>query len=328
MLSHLPAQSPRDALSLAGHSVWLALTLFALTLPACAFEGRIRAVTMRGDETNTLFYTVGSDQLRIEVTSSDWPNPIDIVERQSGALTLVYPHNRSFVRLKPATENASGAMPGAPGMPMPPIPAGIGPTNLPGAPAMPPMLAMPPGIGPQPGGTPTGAGGMPATPPMPTMPPGFGPQPGGTPASVAVMPNIPAPLGARPPMPMRPMMMKKLELKDTGGTTNILGFVCRQYQLKQRGETMDFWATDQLLPFQPYVRNQPHRFGPRMIEEQWPKLVSDQKLFPLLVSLHYDKGAERYRFEVTSVKEEKVTDPDGKLFQPPKGYHEIQPLPF
>jgi len=72
-------------------------------------------------------------------------------------------------------------------------------------------------------------------------------------------------------------MGPKPELKATGQTTNILGFACQQYEVKQRGETLEIWATDQLLPFQPYVRNQPHRFGPQMLEEQWPGLLTAKK---------------------------------------------------
>jgi len=132
-----------------------------------------------------------------------------------------------------------------------------------------------------------------------------------------------------PRMPMPPMMMnQELELTATGQTTNILGFACQQYQLKQRGETMDIGATDQLLRYQPYVRNQPHRFGPGMLEEQWGGLVADKKLFPLVASLHYDNGAERLRFEVTSVSPDKITEPAEKLFQPPPDYNEVGPLPF
>ena len=129
-------------------------------------------------------------------------------------------------------------------------------------------------------------------------------------------------------MPTPPQLNQSLELKATGQTTNILGFACQQYKLEQRGETMEIWATDQLLPYRAYVQNQPHRLGLRLLEEQWPELVADRKLLPLVASLRYDNGAERYRFEVNSVKPEKISDPDGKLFQPPKDYHEIQPLPF
>jgi hypothetical protein len=120
----------------------------------------------------------------------------------------------------------------------------------------------------------------------------------------------------------------KAELQATGQKTNLLGFACQQYQLKQRGETLEIWATDQLFPYQPYVQNQPHRFGPQRIEEQWPGMLTSRKLFPMLASLHYDNGAERSRFEVQAVTPQILTEKDTKLFQPPEGWFEIQPLPF
>ena len=130
------------------------------------------------------------------------------------------------------------------------------------------------------------------------------------------------------PMAMMPGMMEKMELRDMGQKTNLLGFACEQYEIKQRGETMEIWATDQLFPFQPYVQNQPHRFGPRMIEQQWPELVKTKKLFPLLATLKFDNGTERFRFEVQSITPQKHTEENAQLFEPPSGYFEIQPLPF
>jgi Domain of unknown function (DUF4412) len=142
-----------------------------------------------------------------------------------------------------------------------------------------------------------------------------------------------------PVMPAMPaMMMEKAELKPTTDTTNLLGYPCTRYELRQRGEVMEIWATDKLLPFQPYLQNQPHRFGPRLIEEQWGELLKAKKLFPLLAILRFEApsappgaappppGPERMRFEVKSIKPEKITDET--LFQPPLGYQEIQPLPF
>jgi hypothetical protein len=132
-----------------------------------------------------------------------------------------------------------------------------------------------------------------------------------------------------PAMPMMPMMpMPQAELKATDQTTNLLGFLCTRYELKQRGETMDIWATDQLLPFQPYLASQPHRFGPRGIEEQWQEMLKAKKLFPVLVVLKLENGSERLRFELTSIKPEQIQDRDGTLFRPPSDYREIQPLPF
>ena len=303
--------------------------LAALASTAVGFEGRIHAVMSQGNETNALLYTATMTSLRVEMTATNWPNPVDILDRDSGALTLLFPNNRSFVHLNPATDAATAAAPGPLGMPMPPggLPPGIGPQSAPAAPsmpAMPNMPALPPGVGPQTQTTP-------AMPPMPAMParpqppvglpPGVGPQSAGGPGASG-MPSMPA-------MPMIPMMpAAKLELQVTGQKTNLLGFACQQYVLKQRGETLEIWATDQLLPYQPYVQNQPHRFGPQRIEEQWPGMLTSRKLFPLLATLRFDNGTERFLFEVQLVTPQKLTHEEAKLFQPPAGYFEIQPLPF
>jgi hypothetical protein len=246
------------------------VSAFCLPPSAFCFEGRINAVMTRGSQTDALLYTVGTNFLRVEMTATNWPNPVDILDRNSGELTLLFPNNRSFVRLKPVTENSSSMPPGFPPMPagLPPgigpqpppaglpampnlsAPQGIGPANLPGMPAPPPMPAMPnlpPGVGPQsaPGGP-----AMPAMPPrpvmpnMPALPPGVGPQPSAGPGA----PGMPA-MPAMPMMP--PPMTQKMELQDTGQKTNLLGFASEQFEIKQRGETMEIWATDQLFPFQP-----------------------------------------------------------------------------
>jgi hypothetical protein len=263
---------------------------------AQAFEGRILATITQGNQSQALLYTVGTNSLRVELTATNWPNPVDILDRQTGALTLLFPHNRSFVRLRPAVDNSSRP-PGFPTMPGGvPLVAGSQP-QPPGSPALPGSL--PPGVGPQ------------AQPPA--MPAGGG------------MPGLPA----MPMMPMMPMMpAEKMELKATGAKTNLLGFACEKFEIKQRGGTMEIWATDQLLPFQNYVRNQAPRFGPHRIEEQWAGLLTAKKLFPLRASLHFAEGPEQYRFEVQSVTPQKLNEEDMKRFLPPAGYFEIQPLPF
>jgi hypothetical protein len=279
--------------------------MFATASMAATFEGRINAVMARGNQTDVLLYTAGSNFLRVENTATNRPNPVDILDRNSGELTLLFPNNRSFVRLKPAAENSSTLMP--PGFPQMPggIPPGVGPQSPPpGLPAM-PNLPAPQGIGP------ANMPGVPAPPAVPQMSSGVG-IPGGMPA----MPIMP------------PSMRERMELHDLGQKTNILGFTCNKFEIKQRGETMEIWATDQLFPFQPYVQNQPHRFAPRMIQEQWPELVKARKLFPLLATLKLDTGAEQFRFEVTSVTPDKLVAGDEQLFQPPASYFEIQPLPF
>jgi hypothetical protein len=255
----------RRGFRLAGLALALAFMLQGVTLRA--FEGRIYATLTQGSQTGGLLYTAGTNLLRVELTATNWANAVDIWDCRSGALTLLFPHNRSFVRLKPVSETGSA----------------------------PPGFPVPPGIGSQPQ-TPNlpGAGGMPA---MPTS-------------------------------PLMGMPMGQMELKATGDKTNLLGFLCEKFEIQQRGETMEIWATDQLLPFQNYVRNQPPRFGPRMIEDRWARLLTAKKLFPLRASLHLSNGPERYRFEVQSVTPQKLKDEDLKLFQPPEGWIEIQPLAF
>jgi hypothetical protein len=140
------------------------------------------------------------------------------------------------------------------------------------------------------------------------------------------------------PMMMPPPMMDQPELKATTDTTNLLGYTCTRYEVRQHGEVMEIWAADKLLTFEPYLQNQPHRFGPRMIEEQWGGLLKAKHLFPLLAVLRFERpampgsnqppeiGPERLRFEVTAITPQKITD--AALFQPPPDYQEIQPLPF
>ncbi|HMJ89563.1 MAG TPA: DUF4412 domain-containing protein [Candidatus Acidoferrum sp.] len=271
------------------------ISVFVLQLPLSSqtFEGRINASITQGELRTPLLYTAGTNFLRVEMTDSNLPNPVDILERNSGALTLLFPHNRSFVRLK------SGA-----GVP----PASSRPAEM-GQVGNPSRLPAPPsGIGPQPFGKPDGS------------------------TSPTRLPPDPHPLNATPGVPamamMPPPMMEKMELKFTGDKTNLLGFACEKFEIKQRGETMEIWATDQLLPFQNYVRNQTPRFGPRMIEERWAELLTAKKLFPLRAGLRFENGTEHYRFEVQSVAPQRLKEEDAKLFQPPEGYFEIEALSF
>jgi len=274
--------------------------------PAPAFEGRINATLTRGGQTQTFLYTIGTNDLRLERGETDRPYPRNIFHLETGELTLLFPNNRSFIRLQAADSNAAPQMPG---MPLPPggLLPGIGPQSpavptppVPGLPARPNLTTLPPDIGPQAGAT---RGAIPGAPPM------------------AVMPGMGT-------MPMMPMPGMDMELRATGEKTNLLGYVCLRYELKQRGEVMEIWATDQLLPFQTWQQNQPARFGPRMMEEQWAELVKARKLFPLLAILKFENGPERLRFAVTAVTPEKIADPDCQLFQPPADYHQLDPLPF
>jgi hypothetical protein len=294
-------------------SLFLILTapLGLVVCSAAAFEGRLTATLTRGGETQTFTYTVGTNTLRIERNEKDRPYAGNLIALDTGDVTLLFPHNRSFVRLKSQGENAlpSGGLPmslpagglppgigpqsghAVPGAPIPP--ASIGPTNLPGMPDLPQRQ-------------------MPQVPNAPGLRAGMGT-------------GIPGGMSA---LPMLPMPDDALELKATGDKTNLLGYACARYEITQRDEVMEIWATDQLLPFQPYLQSQPLSLAPRMVAEQWGDLLKARKLFPLLAALKSVNGPERLRYEVKAIRPEKIEDPGVKLFQPPAGYREVKPLPF
>jgi hypothetical protein len=261
----------------------------AVALNAAPFEGLINATLTHGTRADALLYTVGTNYIRVEMTASNWPNPVDIWNLDSGDLTILFPNNRSFVCLPPAEDSAVSpfGMSGVPGfeagqatipgvIPLPPMPASSGP------------LAVPPRSG-----------------------------------AMSEPPMMPPP-GMMPPPPT----MQKINLQDTGQKTNLLGFMCEQFEIKRPGETMDIWATRQLFPFEQYTRNQPHRFSPPMIEEQWAQALKVRKVFPLLASLRFDNGLERFRFEVNQIRTQILGPNDDALFAAPTNYFEIQPLPF
>lgn len=300
------------------HSVALAaICCMAVLLDptnAAAFEGKIHAIGGRTGAISGLIYTVGTNCMRVEMTDTNFPNAIDLVALDSGEITLVQPMNHTFLRFNP---NAAPVMlggrpmmpPSPPPMPAPQpgmpqgMPPGIGPTNLPGMPAMPPMPQMPNG-----------------------MPPAVGPQ--AAPGGPATQMQAPAPnpgMGAAMAM-RRPGMMFQLQAAE--GQTNLLGYDCRHYLIQQRGETMEIWATDKLLPFQVYLSGQPPSFGMPTMEFQWSKLLAEKKLFPLLAIIHGENGVELYHFEVQSIAAGSLTGREAQNMQPPGDYIEIQPRPF
>lgn len=273
-----------------------------------AFEGSIQVVLTTGGESNALVYLAGADFLRVELTGVDsdktragGPNPVNIFDRNSGTLILLFPHNRTFVRLK---ASLAGDVPHDSSTPneMRSIPKTLETASASQGPAAPANNPVPAGV--------MGTMQRPANP--------FGPATSG--AGVGALPA--------PGMSVMSAMNEKLELKSTGEHEKILGYACEKFEIKQRGETMEIWATDKLVPFQLYLRDQPSRFGPRVIGEQWPELLNAKKLFPLRASLHIDSGTERFRFEVKSITPQKIDSNDATLFRPPADYVEMQPLPF
>jgi hypothetical protein len=112
----------------------LSVSLFLVLHSASAFEGRITATVTRGGDAQLLLYTVATNFLRVENLETDRPHARDIVDLQSGAIMLLFPHNRSFMRLKADSENTSANM--GSGMPISPgaLPPDIGPQTQPSVP--------------------------------------------------------------------------------------------------------------------------------------------------------------------------------------------------
>ena len=98
---------------------------------AFAFEGRINVALARGGEISGVLYTAGTNDLRIEQMDTNRPHAWDIVNLETGELTLLFPQNRGFVRLKNTAEGGAGN-----------LPPGVGPQAAPGANTMPIKSAM------------------------------------------------------------------------------------------------------------------------------------------------------------------------------------------
>src|SRR5688500_8899947 len=91
------------------HALLLGASVLAcVTGQGATFQGKIRATMTRGSDTVPILYTVSSNSIRIEVTGSTYPHAINLVDRKSGALTLVYPHNRSFTRVPAHAQQDDG----------------------------------------------------------------------------------------------------------------------------------------------------------------------------------------------------------------------------
>src|SRR5579872_475057 len=80
-----------------------------------AFEGRIQAaIIWNKSVAETYLYTIGTNQMRIERGEYGHPYPRNIVTLDTGDVTLLYPHDRSFVRLKNNGQTAPAPLPDSP----------------------------------------------------------------------------------------------------------------------------------------------------------------------------------------------------------------------
>ena len=281
-----------------------------------SFEGTVSAsFTRGGTDTKKFLFTRKGNQLRIEDADKSKPEPINIVDLDAKKLTIIFPHNSTFVHVDLIPPLRDRAQPGAPNLP-PGFPT---PPNIPAAP-----------IGARPGPAIPPPPGIPSPPPLPAMPP----MPNNrAPAGALNMPMPPSPgFGApgMPPMPAMPGAFVVSELKKTDKTRTIHGMECTLYTLRDRGQNFEIWATNDsvLFPFRLLQRDYMSRhFGPQMLEEQWVELLQKKSLFPLEATLTMEpNGQERLSFKVDKIEKKRIDD--AAAFSPPKDFYEIQAPQF
>jgi hypothetical protein len=176
--------------------------MLLLQLSTHAFEGTIETSLTRGNHSETVVYTMGTNQMHIARKETDRPYTQNIINLDTGEITLLFPRNGSYMRLAAPEKNRAPA--GFPEMPLPPggLPPGIGPQS---GPAAAPRSTTPlnqPGPAHQPGwpempfapeGMPTlpnDMGSQMQMPPIQIPPNGFGRQSAGVPPSEMSMPEM------------------------------------------------------------------------------------------------------------------------------------------
>ena len=289
---------------------------------ARGFEGILTVTETRDGISTQTVYTGKGEKLRIENADKSKPEPINVVDLAAKKLTIVYPHNSSFVVLDLIKNDApSSSSNRAPGVIAPPDSTEGGVSHG--------LAFTPP---PRPGLATSPPPGFPTPPPAPSMP---------------AMPNL---AGAGPMMPPIPALGgtgAATELKKTEKTKKIQGFNCVCYTLSDGTEIFEIWAAPDadLFPFRLLQTSfQNRQFGPRMLEEQWVELLQKQSLFPLEASmrtiLHHPvesragatapadpdrapaQSQERFSFKVEMIERKKIDNTE-TLFSPPKNFNEI-----
>jgi hypothetical protein len=201
------------------------------------FEGTISATLTRAGTELTHFLRSRAKQPTAHREHDQQPEQNNIVDLVTKKLTIIYPHNTTFVHVDLAkTASQPGAAPIPPTFPTPPA------SNTPHPPSQ--------GYG----GTSSGAATV-SPPPGPPLP---------------QMPNNPGAVGPMmmPPMQSMPGRFGAPELKKTDKTKTIQGFDCTLYAITDRGENFEIWRrTIEFVPFRLIERDfLGRRFGLQMLE--------------------------------------------------------------
>lgn len=170
------------------------------------------------------------------------------------------------------------------------------------------------------------------------------------------MPNIPGMPPQMPNMPGMPGSSPEMKLVAGKDIQTLHGYRCKKYTLHiPREGALTLWLSDaaDLPPFHLLTYEPPRQRGRIEWQQQWPALLRELKLFPMLVVLRTEpeknrrrpsaekakdaekrepakkpEGREIRRWQVTGIKHQSIQDKDGNLFTVPKNYHKMDPLPF
>ena len=333
-------------------------------------EGTFTLAIKRGELEQTVLYTRKGEQLRLEYPGKHIPaKPSNLIDTRSGEVKIVRPLNSTWT-LVPAKRLAVRKPSAFPEPPAPPAGTGArpGPAGVPGTPPA-PINPDIPATPPQPA-APQSPAGAPAIPEMPTptlpdgspLPNGIGPQPGAgsartvpgvNPGQPAVPGGLPIglPAGIPTDMPMMPGQTEEMKLSAGKESKTIHGYLCQRYVMTLPGEgEMTLWLSDaaDLPPFHLPLHEAPRARGRVDWLVQWPAVLRERKLFPMLAILRVapeqaakpteadtpatkiplKQGREIARWEITDISAKPISDQESSLFAIPLNYHQMESPDF
>ena len=269
------------------------------------------------------------------------PSPWNLIDRESGAITIVRPHNQTITKLETDAFEQTAVLES-------------------GIPELPPDIDLPSDIGPPPSiGARPSAPGLPSAHDLPTMPtlPGHTDLPSMPPTGPPSIPESPHPggHGIRHGIPGPPTGIGGIpttippvaDLVIHEETREIHGHACTLHTMDfGYSGTLELWLakSPDLPPFYLLLRDGPQPFGHPEAVQHWPHVVRKTGKFPLLAILREvrlprpDGGCaeedgdipppeipeprEISRWEITSVE---PATPEESLFVLPEHFSTLEP---
>ena len=114
-------------------------------------------------------------------------------------------------------------------------------------------------------------------------------------------------------------MEANVQIEKTGQTETILGYLCRQVLVKDKGNTTELWLADGLGTFMGMGGGGGGRGGPAG-PSKWEQALKGVGGFPLRVVTHDASSKETFKMEVTKIAP--GPQPDSE-FTPPSDYQKF-----